>query len=137
MTRIKTKPRHNQGKQVAARIDDAPPPEQQPPVFSLRYLDRKYCLSACTKDEKAGFADTLHHLSQMSWRQIGQAPRKGLGYEQISRDALRAAIPPHVTEDVNFIAFRFFGNATMVGYRDRATFYVIWLDRNFDLYDHS
>lgn len=111
--------------------------EQQPPLFSLRYLDNNYSLSNCTKDEKAAFADTLHRLSQVTWNQINSLPRHGLGYERISRSSITAAIPSHVKEDVNLIAFRFCGKAPMVGYRDRAVFYIIWLDLDFTLYPHT
>ena len=45
---------------------------------------------------------------------------------------------PHLTEDVQrLIAFRFAGNAPMVGYRVQAIFYILWLDRDFTLYDHG
>lgn len=111
-------------------------PEQQPPIFSLRYLNRDYHLSQCTKDEKAAFADTLAKLSQLTWSKIKSQSRHGLGFEKISRDAIRSSIPSHLTEEVDFIAFRFFGKAPMVGYRERAVFYVIWLDRDFTLYPH-
>ena len=56
--------------------------------------------------------------------------------EKIERDALRAGIPRHITEEVNLVAFRFFGKAPMVGYRVKAIFYVVWLDRAFTLYPH-
>jgi hypothetical protein len=42
-----------------------------------------------------------------------------------------------VTEEVNLIAFRFDGKKPMVGYRDGVTFYVLFLDRSFTLYDHG
>jgi hypothetical protein len=115
------------------------PPDQQPPLFSLRYLDRRtYSLSSCQQREKAAFADTLDHLSQLPWSELRLSPRHGLGYEQIPRHAIRAPIPTHVTEDVQrFIAFRFFGRAPMVGYRVQAILYILWLDRDFTLYDHG
>jgi hypothetical protein len=41
-------------------------------------------------------------------------------------------------EDVSFfLAFRFFDKAPMVGYRKEEVFYVLWLDREFKLYQHS
>src|SRR5206468_2019261 len=105
------------------------PPDQQPPLFSLRYLDRRrYSLAACQQREKAAFADTLDRLSQLSWSELRFSPRHGLGYEQISRHTIRAPMPSHLTEDVQrFIAFRFAGNAPMVGYRVQAIFYILWL----------
>lgn len=112
-------------------------PEQQKPIFALCYLRRDYCLSTCSKDEKAAFADTLHKLSQITWNEISSSSRHGVGYERISRDAIRSGIPAHLKEDVNFIAFQFFGKAPMVGYRDENIFHVIWIDRAFSLYDHG
>lgn len=112
-------------------------PEKQPPLFSLRYINKDYSISKCTKDEKSALVDTLHQLSQLTWNQITSSPRHGLGYEKIDRSAISSSIPSHLKDDVNFIAFRFCGMAPMVGYRDGAIFYIIWLDRDFTLYPHS
>ncbi len=131
-------PKKEKGKKIATPSQTRDiPPEQQKPIFSLHYLRKDYCLSVCTKDEKAAFADTLHKLSQITWNQISSSSRHGLGYERIRRDAIRSSIPSHLKEDVNFIAFRFCGKAPMVGYRDENIFHVIWIDRVFSLYDHA
>jgi hypothetical protein len=116
------------------------PPQQRKPKFSLEFLSKAYCLSSCEQQEKAAFADAIFTLTQLTWAQIGQAPRHGLGFEKIARSAITgssAAIPSVVTDDVNIIAFRFFGKAPMVGFRREDTFYVVWLDRAFSLYDHG
>jgi hypothetical protein len=60
-----------------------------------------------------------------------------MGCEKIARDAIRRPIPPGVTEDVTFLAFRFHGMKPMVGYRVNEMFHIIWFDRDFTLYDHS
>ncbi|MEG4825378.1 hypothetical protein QUB07_06730 [Microcoleus sp. F8-C5] len=99
-------------------------------------MNKDYSLAQCTKDEKAAFADTLYKLSQLTWSQINASSRHGSGYEKIARSSIRSPIPSHLKDDVNFIAFRFCGKAPMVGYRDGAVFYVIWLDRNYTLYPH-
>jgi hypothetical protein len=112
-------------------------PEKAPPVFSLRYLEGEYCLTKCEKDDQVAFALKLHRLSKLTWNEIHSQGRHQFGYEKISRNAIKAPIPKFITEDVNFIAFRFSGIKAMVGYRDGAIFYVIWLDRNFTLYDHG
>ncbi len=42
--------------------------QQEHPIFCLQYLDKEeYSLNACTKEEKAAFADTLFRLSQLTW----------------------------------------------------------------------
>ncbi|WP_272538544.1 hypothetical protein [Providencia sp. PROV197] len=111
-------------------------PENNPPVFSLRYLQKGYCLDCCQKDEKAALADKLFTLSKLSWSEIKGLPRHGLGFEKIKSSSINASIPKHITDDVDLIAFRFFGMSPMVGYRNESTFFIVWLDRAFTLYDH-
>ena len=135
-------PKYNIGKRVERGKNISPPvtteesPEQQPPIFSLRTMSKDFSLDDCTKDEKAAFAATLYKLSKMTWSQIKGSGRHASGYERIQRNAIKPAIPVHITEDVNLIAFRFCAKAPMVGYRDGVIFYVIWLDRAFKLYNH-
>ncbi|MGA1282897.1 MAG: hypothetical protein ACO34J_02350 [Prochlorothrix sp.] len=136
--RISAQGREGKGRRLATpATTPAMPSGQQKPVFSLQFVSQEYGLSACTQEEKAAFADTLYRLSQLSWNAILSAPRHGLGCEKISRESIKSAIPAHITEEVNFIAFRFCGKAPMVGYRDGNIFHVIWLDRTFKLYDHG
>jgi len=73
----------------------------------------------------------------MTWKEISVANRKGMGYEKIARNALSVELPAHVTPDVNLLAFRFYGNAPMVGYRVKRVFHILFLDRDFTLYDHG
>ncbi len=137
MTKPKLRgPAPSSGKHIPAATTRIESPEQQPPVFSLRYLQPGYSLADCNREEKAAFADTLHKLSQMTWAEINVSSRHGRGYERIPRTQIKAPVPPHVTEDVNLLAFRFCGLAPMVGYRDGAIFHVLWLDRAFTLYHH-
>lgn len=110
--------------------------DNSPPVFSLRYLQKGYCVDSCQKNEKAALADTLFKLSSCTWSDIRKLPRHGLGFEKISRASLKEAVPKHITDDVEFIAFRFCAKAPMVGYKMGATFYIVWLDRTFTLYTH-
>jgi hypothetical protein len=133
--KIKKRP-FQKGENIKAHEASNISPEQQPPIFSLHYICKGYCISDCTKDEKAAFADTIRKLSQCTWLQLKQSDRHKLGYEIIDKNSIRAPIPSHITEDVNIIAFRFCSLAPMVGYRDRAIFHVIWLDRAYSLYPH-
>ncbi|MGJ0580402.1 hypothetical protein ACR71G_20665 [Xenorhabdus bovienii] len=111
--------------------------ENRPPEFSLRYLQDSYCVDSCQRDEKAALSDRLFRLSKLTWSQIKQQHRHALGFEKIHRTAIKPAIPPHITEDVNLIAFRFSGMKPMVGYRRDSTFFIVWLDRDFTVYRHG
>lgn len=106
------------------------------PEFSLRYLRKGHCVESCIKDEKAALAEKLFRLSKLTWAEIKQLPRHGLGYEKIGRSSFKVGIPDHITADVDLIAFRFNGLAPMIGYRRNSTFYIVWLDRAFNVYDH-
>lgn len=106
-----------------------------PPIFSLRYLQKNYDLEGMS-DFKVAFFDQAIKLSQLSWKQLNQAHRHGLGYEKIKKEAIHAPMPDFIKPDVNLIAFRFCGKAPMVGFRDKSTFYILWFDAGFDLYDH-
>lgn len=76
-------------------------------------------------------------VSQLTWQEINQAPRHGLGTEIIDRLAIKDRLPGCITEDTNILALRFHGKAPMVGFRLAEVFYIVWLDRAFQLYDHG
>lgn len=111
--------------------------EQLPPIFSLQHMRTSHCVSCCEQQEKAHFADTLRKLSQVTWAELKQVNRHSLGYEKISRDSLKVGIPSNIKEDAKFISFRFDGMKAMIGYRTGRIFYIIWLDRNFSVYNHN
>ncbi len=114
------------------------PDDHRRPIFSLELLSRDFCISRCERDEKAAFADKLREISSLTWGQLREAGRHGQGYERIPRSSIKAGVPNFITPDVDsFIAFRCIGKAPMVGHRIRQVFYVIWIDRQFKLYDHG
>lgn len=49
---------------------------------------------------------------------------------------MKVVVPPSITEDTPILSFRFSGKAPMVGFRREEVFYVVWLDRAFDVYPH-
>ena len=111
---------------------------ERKPIFSLEYMMREYSVERCDAERKAAFADALWTRSQMTWRQIIQAPRHGLGSERIPRRAIKVGVPRAITEDVSeFLSMRFHSNAPMVGFRIGQIFYIVWLDRNYSIYDHG
>ncbi|MHB0822909.1 hypothetical protein F1645_16105 (plasmid) [Novacetimonas hansenii] len=75
--------------------------------------------------------------SKLTWNELRASGRHGLGYEKIGRSSMKVAIPPFITEETPIIAFRCAGMAPMVGYRGGRVFYVVWIDRAFDVYDHG
>jgi hypothetical protein len=113
--------------------------DRLPPLFSFEFMrsGNGYSIDCCDDEHRSALASKLFKLSQMTWLNIRNAPRHGLGTEKIARNAIRATIPPSVTEDVDFLAIRYNGMAPMVGYRDGRTFHILFLDHTMDVYPHG
>lgn len=110
---------------------------QDTPWFCFNKLQNGHCISDCDQEQQAAVAETLRRLSQLTWNDINQAPRHGMGYEKIAQTAIKAAIPPAITEDVQLLAFRCHGLSPMIGYRFDRVFHLVWIDKSFDVYDHG
>jgi hypothetical protein len=133
------RPIPNKGRhiQLHRRATDKINYDREKPTFCLRFIDPSYCITRCNQEEQSAFVDTLVRMSKMTWMELRGAHRHGLGSEKIDRAAIKRPIPPHITEDVAFLAFRFSGMKPMVGYRMQGMFHVVWFDRDFTLYNHE
>jgi len=113
----------------------------QKPKFSLEHLskDNKFCLPKCDLKQKAKLIDKLHRLSSLTWHQIKASPRHKMGTETIKRNSIKSTLPEILKKDpsINIIAIRCFEKLPMVGYKDRDTFFICWLDRLGKLYNHG
>jgi len=64
--------------------------------------------------------------------------RLELGMERVARFFIGVSVDNVATDDVeHFWAFRYDGKCSMVGYRKKNVFYVLWFDHNFTLCDHG
>lgn len=126
----------NRSSRIASRESSTGSTDGMTPIFCMRFLAPPFCVTDCERHEQAAFAVTLRRLSMMTWMQIRNAPRHGLGSEKIGRASIRAPIPRGITDDVDFLSIRFNGMAPMVGFRSNQVFHVVWLDRAFTLYAH-
>lgn len=119
-------------------VQDEPNYDDMPPVFSLeRIQNSKYCFSKLDQNNQAAFANAIYRRREITWKQIKQEARHGLGYEKIATSSIKTAIPRFITDDIkNLLAFRFSGMNPMVGYRQKNIFYVLWFDLDFTLYNH-
>ncbi len=108
------------------------------PVFSFKNMQNgNYHLDSCEKDEKAKLVSKLAKIGQFSWVELQSKGRKQLGYEKIHKNSIKKASTDFLTDDVQLIAFRAIGEASMVGYRcNKGAFHILWIDRDFILYPH-
>lgn len=110
--------------------------ESDYPIFCFRYLDRKYHIDGCQKDEKIAFLERLIKLSTLSWNQIHLSDRHGFGTEKIAWKAIKKQIPIGFSEDDNLFALRFQGLKPFLGCRRGTVFHILFIDRDFSLYEH-
>lgn len=130
------RPREEHGR-VRVASSSGTPTNHKYAAFSLRYVVGDQCITRCTNEQAMQFAERMKRLCSMTWQQIQNADRHGLGTEIIKQSSLRVAIPGHITPDVNLLAFRCFGMAPMIGYREEEVFFVLWFDPDFEVYKHG
>lgn len=109
------------------------------PIFSFEFMKSGsgYSVTCCDATHRAALAAQLFLLSQKTWLEIQQAPRHGQGAEKIPRSSIKAPIDRRVTEEVRFLALRYYGRHPMVGFRDGRTFNIMYIDHTMDVYPHS
>jgi len=111
-------------------------PDALHPVFSFRFLRTDYGVASCNVEQLSGFVKQLNLVSQLTWGIWKMSPRTGIGPEKIARESLNVAVPTQISDDIEyFLCFRFH-NGRCLGYRDGVTFYIVWIDGSFKLYNH-
>lgn len=114
-------------------------PDDQPPAFSFEKMQdgSGHSFNCCEDEDQLYLAKRIFMLSRIPWKQIRGASRQGMGSEEISRGAIKHAVPASVTEDVGFFhSLHYVGKKRFVGYRVGQIFYVLWVDHNFKVYSH-
>lgn len=118
-----------------------PPPldaDRLPPVFSFEYMEdgKGFSVNCCGDNHRAALAAKLFRLSRMTWMEIRNAPRHGMGSEKIARNAINPPIPAKATQDAEFLALRYNGKHPMIGFRDGRVFHILFIDHTMTAYKH-
>lgn len=72
--------------------------------------------NCCQDMDRIQLGHRMFMLSRMPWKQIRQAPSKGLGAEKINRKSIKLAIPKSVTDDVEFFySLHYVGKKRFIG----------------------
>lgn len=105
-----------------------------PPLFGFHLLVRDYTVADCDQQEKAAFADLVQEMSLRTWRELRLGSRRGTGFEKIDRGSIRVGLPQQLTPDATILAIRVSQRARLIGFRDGAVFYAVWLDPRHEVY---
>ena len=127
------------GRRIQAQEAPEPSYESETPKFCLYHLNpnSKYCLSKCSKDDKASFATKIRLISKSTWIQLRMADKYGIGFEPIKDKRVKKLLPKNVSEDTTVLAFRYHKKKPMLGYRKKDIFHIIAFDHDFSAYDHG
>lgn len=109
---------------------------------ALKYFQPQHqCLSEWDKEELGALSNFVANLSQMPWTDIirtGGKPgnKVGVGYTpHKNRDSLpKCAVLDKISEDISFFELRVTNKARVHGFRCKSTFFLVWLDRNHQIY---
>lgn len=108
------------------------------PVFCFKHLHKDYSISKCSDEQKAALLNKIEKWCSMSWDEIWRAPRHGLGCEKINIKSIKPKIPPYITRDVEYLlALRFEGMKPILVHRHKFLMHIIFIDRDFSVYDHE
>jgi hypothetical protein len=132
---IKAPPGSKPEKPTLAKGGDGPRP-----VFSHRYITNgAYCLKRCSIEQFRHLADKLRMLSNLEWKQIDSSPRETNGYEMLPVAQLAERPPSPFDKAEAVMIFRFGGakGGRMAGVKKDEKFYILFVDHDFTLYDHS
>lgn len=115
--------------------------DQENPFLVLKYFrDAFECFSAWEKDELKAFSGLITELRQRTWRQVletsGKQDKKGLAYTPYETKLASKSAQEHlqnvrnaIGEDINFVELRVTQKIRVHGFRMKAAFFLVLLDR--------
>lgn len=131
-------PKHGQRMKVTPGAVDRGSTNSARPHFSLCHMVAGlHCIDSCEATARSVFADALWRRSRLTWGELLQAPRQGLGFEKIPRSRISVPIPQTITEDVqHFLVFRAGDETRLIGFRSADVLHIVWFDTKLDAYAH-
>ena len=133
MSRIK-RPHDKAAGKIATRENPGVSYQDDPPKFSLRYIQLDYCITRCEQDDQLQFIQSMLKRRDVPWKTLTVLPHEKLGCEIIR--SLNVPMP-ECAKGKSIISFRFSSKKAMVGFRERDVFYILWFDRDFSVYTHG
>lgn len=115
------------------------------------YSDERHFAFSFTKMPKSDY--DIEHLNNMhlvalvkklkilcvlTWGDLKRSGRHALGHEIIDRNSFKkVTVPNDISDDVKFLAFRYNGKNSFIGYRRGKIFHIMYIDHNFTVYNHG
>jgi len=110
------------------------------PKFSFEFCfgsDRS--IDKAVKEVKLSVIEKVVYLSQIPWVDIKALAREN-GFEKINKGSFKKLpnIPKKFDAEDKIVVFRLpSGQGRLIGYIEEDTFFVVWIDTKFDMYNHG
>ncbi|HYH80016.1 MAG TPA: hypothetical protein VEX86_09460 [Longimicrobium sp.] len=116
-------------------------PDRETAYVALKYYQSSHeCFSEWSREELKAFSAFCRKVAERTWEQIkqsgGAGNKAGLGYtshrdrKKLPNNGLRHLISP----EVEFAEMRVSQRARVHGFRMKATFFLVWLDKDHQIY---
>ncbi|GAA3931245.1 hypothetical protein [Litoribacillus peritrichatus] len=110
------------------------------PKFSFEYnvgVGTSRNIERREKAHRVAILNKLVHLSKQTWKEISQLPKEQ-GYEKIPKSSFKSlpSLPNKFSEVTQIDVFRIGDCGRLIGYIEDEVFYIVWIDVQFDMYDH-
>ena len=106
------------------------------PMFSLSNVIKTYCCikESCNNEEKKHILEKLVELSDLTWQEIKNAPKTGMGFELIPIQQFNVSLPSQYDAEEKLYVFRLTKKMRMAGTRRNENFNILIIDRNHNSY---
>ena len=109
--------------------------ENQTANISLKYFDHNYqCFSEWDRDELREFSRFVEKLRNLTWTAIPRNRGLGMQPHKIRKKLPSSAILNSISKDTSLFELRVTGESRVHGFRVKSTFFLVWLDRQHDIY---
>ncbi|MCA9834194.1 MAG: hypothetical protein KC435_09625 [Thermomicrobiales bacterium] len=107
------------------------------PVLCLRHVQRGWGVGELTDAQCREFLVKWEKRAKLTWKQLVQHPRHGLGSELLPSSKFNPSPPQELARD-RYMVFRHEGNLPFTGFRTGDAFHVLWIEKTYnELYDHG
>lgn len=107
------------------------------PILCLRHLQDKFGIDQLDAQQCQEFLKKWHKRAKLTWNELNQHGKYGLGSEKLPKSAFKPCIPEQFEQD-KYMVFRHAGNQPFAGFRAGDVFHVLWIEANWnELYDHG
>ena len=116
--------------------------DQENPFVTLKYYQNTFeCFSKWEKTELKSFSEFISRLRKLTWRQVletsGKSSKTGFGYTPYDISTAKSVAKEHlngvrtiVGDDITFFELRVTQKMRVHGFRMRAAFFLVLLDRD-------